>query len=86
MDKIKFIKAIREFIADGKTDEALALMRAHVGDFDPSLVTDAVMLESRYNSAASDFMIKSILPREDYDRTIAQINFALLETLERIED
>ena len=85
MDKIKFIKAIRELIADGKTDEALALMRAHVGDFDPSLVTDAVMLESRYNSAASDFTIKSILPREDYDRTIAQINFALLETLEKIE-
>ena len=85
MDKNKFIESIRQLIADGKTDQALALMRAEVSHFDPSLVTDAVMLESRYNAAESDFTIKGILPREDYDRTIAQINYALLEILEKIE-
>ncbi|MBL7815107.1 MAG: hypothetical protein JNL70_08855 [Saprospiraceae bacterium] len=85
MNKLEFIHTIRELIADGKTAEALALMRAKVSEFDASLVTDATLLESRFTNAFSDFAVKGILPREDYDRTTAQINYALLEIVEKLE-
>ncbi len=85
MNKIEFIHAIRQLIADGKTDEALTLMRVQIGQFDPSLVTDTTLLESRYTNATNDFTLKGILPREDYDRTVAQVNYALLEIVEKLE-
>ncbi len=85
MTKPDFILTIRQLIADGKTDEALEIMRAHVSLFDASLVTDTILLESRYTNVFKDFAIKGILPREDYDRTVAQINYALLEIIEKIE-
>ena len=85
MTKPDFILTIRQLIADGKTDEALDIMRANVVNFDPSLVTDVTLLESRYTNASNDFTLKGILPREDYDRTVAQINYALLEIIEKLE-
>ncbi len=85
MTKPDFIHTIRQLIADGKTDEALDIMRANVGNFDASLVTDVTLLESRYTTASNDFTLKGILPREDYDRTVAQINYALLEIIEKLE-
>ena len=85
MNKLEFIKAIRQLIAEGKTDEALTLMREQVSNFDPSLVTDATLLESRYKNAFTDFTMKGILPREDFDRTTAQVNYALLEIVEKLE-
>lgn len=85
MNKLEFIQTIRQLIADGKTDDALTLMRAQVSNFDASLITDATMLESRYNTAFNDFTNKGILPRADYDRTVAQINYALLEIVEKLE-
>ena len=85
MNKLDFIHTIRQLIADGKTDEALDMMRANVGNFDSSLVTDTILLESRYTNASNDFTLKGILPREDYDRTVAQINYALLEIIEKLE-
>ena len=85
MTKPDFILTIRQLIADGKTDEALDIMRANVSLFDSSLVTDAILLESRYTNVFKDFAVKGILPREDYDRTVAQINYALLEIIEKIE-
>lgn len=85
MNKLEFIQTIRQLIADGKTDEALTLMRTQVSNFDTSLITDATMLESRYTTVFKDFTSKGILPREDYDRTIAQINYALLEIVEKLE-
>jgi hypothetical protein len=60
-------------------------MRVQVSNFDTSLITDATMLESRYNTAFNDFTNKGILPRADYDRTVAQINYALLEIVEKLE-
>lgn len=85
MTKQSFIQTIRQLIADGKTAEALAVMREKAGDFDSSLVTDATLLESRYTNAFNDFTMKGILPRDDYDRTVAQINYAMLEMLEKLE-
>ena len=85
MNKLEFIQTIRQLIADGKTDDALTLMRVQVSNFDTSLITDSTMLESRYNTAFNDFTNKGILPRADYDRTVAQINYALLEIVEKLE-
>lgn len=85
MTRQSFIQTVRQLIADGKTAEALALMREKAGDFDSSLVTDATLLESRYTNAFNDFTMKGILPRDDYDRTVAQINYAMLEMLEKLE-
>ena len=85
MTRQSFIQTVRQLIADGKTAEALALMREKAGDFDSSLVTDATLLESRYTNTFNDFTMKGILPRDDYDRTVAQINYAMLEMLEKLE-
>jgi Effector-associated domain 11 len=85
MTKPDFIHTIRQLIADGKTDEAFVIMRANVGKFDPTLVTDVTLLESRFTNVSNDFTLKGILPREDYDRTMAQINYALLEIVEKLE-
>ncbi len=85
MTKAEFILTIRQLIADGKTDDALTIMRANIVLFDPSLVTDVTLLESRHTNISNDFTIKGILPREDYDRTVAQINYALLEIVEKLE-
>lgn len=85
MTKPDFIHTIRQLIADGKTDEALDIMRENVVNFDPSLITDITLLEGRYTNASNDFTLKGILPREDYDRTVAQINYALLEIIEKLE-
>ena len=85
MNKAEFILTIRQLIADGKTDDALAIMRANIVNFDPTLVTGITLLESRHTNVSNDFTIKGILPREDYDRTVAQINYALLEIVEKLE-
>lgn len=85
MTKLEFIQSIRQFIADGKTEDALHLLREKISDYDTSILTDATILESRFQNAKSDFVMKGILPREDYDRTVAQVNFAILELLEKIE-
>ncbi len=85
MTKIEFIQSIRQFIADGKTEEALHLLREKICDYDTAILTDATILESRFQNAKSDCVIKGILAREDYDRTVAQVNFAILELLEKIE-
>ena len=85
MTKSEFIQSIRQLIADGKTEDAVQLLRENIKEYDESIFTDAIMLESRYQNAKSDNIIKGILPREDYDRTVAQINFAILELLEKLE-
>lgn len=85
MTKIEFIQSIRQFIADGKTEDALHLLREKISDYDTAILTDATILESRFQNAKSDCVIKGILAREDYDRTVAQVNFAILELLEKIE-
>ena len=85
MTKLEFIQSIRQFIADGKTEEALHLLRDKITDYDTSILTDATILESRFQNAKSDCVIKGILLREDYDRTVAQVNFAILELLEKME-
>lgn len=85
MTKTEFIQSIRQSICDGQTEEALHLMREKASDFDSSILSDVIILESRYQNVHSDFVIKGILPREDYDRTVLQINFAILELIERLE-
>jgi Effector-associated domain 11 len=85
MTKSKFIETIRQRIADGETEEALELFRQHISEYDDSLLTDATLLQSRFQTAYSGFVIKNILPREDFDRTVAQVNYAILELLEKIE-
>ncbi len=85
MTKNDFLQFIRQYIVQGKTEEAVALMRQQIGQFDPSLVNDATMLESRYQRVKEDFLIKNIVQRDDYDRTVAQINYAILETLQKLE-
>jgi hypothetical protein len=85
MTKSEFIQTIRQFIAEGKTEEALDLLRQHISDYDTSMLTDATLLQSRFQNAHTDSVIKGILPREDYDRTTAQVSYAVLELLEKIE-
>ena len=85
MTKLEFIQSIRQFIADGKTEDALHWLREKISDYDTTILTDATILESRFQNAKSDCVIKGILAREDYDRTVAQVNFAILELLEKIE-
>jgi Effector-associated domain 11 len=69
MTKSEFIQTTRQYIADGKTDEALELFRQRIAEYDNDLLTDATLLQSRFQTAYSGFVIKNILPREDFDRT-----------------
>jgi hypothetical protein len=85
MTKFEFIQTIRQHIANGETEEALEFFRQHISEYDNNLLTDATLLQSRFQTAYSGFVIKNILPREEFDRTVAQVNFAILELLEKIE-
>ena len=85
MTKVEFIRNIRQLIAKGKTDEALTLMSAEVRNYDPSLVNDATLLESRYTRASNAFKVENVIIRAEFDVTVAQINDGLLEMLEQLE-
>ena len=60
MTKLEFIQSIRQFIADGKTEDALHLLRDKISDYDTAILTDATILESRFQNAKSDCVIKGI--------------------------
>jgi Effector-associated domain 11 len=85
MTKSEFIQTIRQFIAEGKTEEALDFLQQYISGFDTSMLTAATLLQNRFQNAHTDSVIKGILAREDYDRTNAQVNYAILELLEKIE-
>jgi hypothetical protein len=78
MLKTDFIKTIQTFIADGKTDEALTLLRQETTANYPALLNDVTLIENRYQTAHDDFVIKGILSKEEYDNRIAKINLAIL--------
>lgn len=84
MSKIDFVKTIRQMIADGKTEEAVAFLTQHIAEYDATLANDAALLESRYNVLETAFVIKGVMQREEFDRGIAQINYAILEFLENL--
>ena len=83
MLKTDFIKTIQSFIADGKTDEALTLLRQESTANYPSLLNDVTLIENRYQTAHDDFVIKGILSKEEYDNRIAKINLAILELINK---
>lgn len=85
MTKSDFIKSIRQFIADGKTEEALELLCEKINEFQPDLLNDTTLLKSRFHNVKNDSIIKGIVPQEDYIRTTAQVNYAILEILEQLE-
>lgn len=85
MTKNEFIQTIRQFIADGKTEEALDLLCEKINDYDTSILNDSTLLKSRFQNAKNDCIVKGIMLQEDYNRTTAQVNYAILETLEQLE-
>lgn len=80
-----FIKLIQSFIADGKTDEALTLLRQEAAANYLTLLNDVTLIENRYQTAHNDFIIKGILTKEEYDNRVAKINLAVLELLNRAD-
>ena len=84
MTKQELIEAVRLFIGDGKTDEAITLLQAHCPALVPTLVTDITLLEARFQNVKSDFLVKGILERADYDRELARINYAILDLLDSL--
>ena len=85
MTKNEFIHTIRQFIADGKTEEALDLLCEKIKDYDTSVLNDSTLLKSRFQNAKNDCIVKGIMLQEDYNRTNAQVNYAILELLEQLE-
>ncbi len=85
MTKSEFIHTIRQYIADGKTEEALTLFCDKINDYDTSVLNDATLLKSRFLNAKNDCIVKGIMLQDDYNRTNAQVNYAILELLEQLE-
>jgi Effector-associated domain 11 len=85
MTKTEFIQTIRQYIANGKTEEALDLLHQHISDYDKSMLNYATLIKSRFQNAHTDSVIKGIVSREDYDLTTRLVNNAVLELLEKIE-
>lgn len=80
-----FIKLIQSFIADGKTDEALTLLRQEAAANYLTLLNDVTLIENRYQTAHNDFIIRGILTKEEYDNRVAKINLAVLELLNKAD-
>ncbi len=76
---------IQTFIADGKTDEALSLLRQETTANYPVLLNDVTLIENRYQTAHDEFLIKGILSKEEYDNRIAKINLAILDLISKTD-
>ncbi len=85
MTTSEFVQNIRNLVADGKTEEALNEFQKAAPTFAPNLMSELTLLEAQYNNARKDYLTNGILSREEYDRTVARITYALLELLEPLE-
>ena len=61
---------IQQLIADGRTEEALALLAQHS--------SDALLLQARYNNGKKQYNM-GLIEFSEWQRTQAQINYAALE-------
>jgi hypothetical protein len=85
MTTSEFVQNIRNLVADGKTEEALNEFQKAAPTFAPNLMSELTLLEAQYNNARKDYLTNGVLSREEYDRTVARITYALLELLEPLE-
>ena len=76
--------AVHDLIGDGKTENALALLKQEIPSVYPKGMIDVTMLKSRYNQAHDDFSIRGVISNTDFDARVSQINLSTLEFLERI--
>lgn len=76
--------AVHDLIGDGKTENALALLKQEIPSVYPKGMIDVTMLKSRYNQAHDDFAIRGVISNTDFDARVSQINLSTLEFLERI--
>ena len=76
--------AVHDFIGDGKTENALALLKREIQSVYPKGMIDVTMLKSRYIQAHDDFAIRGVISSTDFDARVSQINLSILEFLERI--
>ncbi len=76
--------AVHDLIGDGKTENALALLKQEIPSVYPKGMIDVTMLKSRYNQAHDDFAIRGVISNTDFDARVSQINLSILEFLERI--
>ncbi len=76
--------AVHDFIGDGKTENALALLKQEIPSVYPKGMIDVTMLKSRYIQAHDDFAIRGVISSTDFDARVSQINLSILEFLERM--
>ncbi len=80
----ELVTAVQDFIGEGKTDAAFDVLKKNLPTLFPKGMTDLTLLKSRYNQAHDDFTLRGIITKDEYDSRVAQINYALLEYVEKI--
>ncbi len=76
--------AVHDFIGEGKTGEALELLKKEIPAVYPKGLIDVTLFKSRYVQAHDDFAIRGVISSADFDARVSQLNLSILEFLERI--
>ncbi len=77
---------VRQYIGQGKTEEALALARRDIWRFDPSLTDDVVLLGSSYQNNENNYSVTGRISLDAYKQELARINYALLNILKKLPE
>lgn len=82
----ELILAVHNSISISKTDYALDLMQKYAEEHnDDDLLKNTTMLQAKLTKANDDFLIKQITNKEEYDIAIGQVNYAVLELMDRLD-
>lgn len=83
MIKRDLVDRVHSFVKDGLIEEALDFLEHEIGSIAPYRYVDVVMLKSRYNIAKNDYVRKGILERDEFERAIAHISYAILDIVKQ---
>ncbi len=85
ISKNDFIETIRQYVEQGATEEAVALLRLQIADYDPDFLNGAISLSGRFRRAKEE-RLNNRISRDEYERTVSQIDYAILELLPKKVD
>jgi len=84
-DNLSAIKECKELVAKGKVDKAIKKIMPICQQTDEDIYNQVLMLSGR-NEALKKEMMMGLISGDNAKRTQAQITYALLQTLDDLED
>lgn len=85
MNKPEFLQHIRNLISKGRTEDAIVFLYENIAKFGARFSNDVIMIAAQFQQVKSQYVLKSLIESNEYDRVIAKINLAILEILSAIE-